>query len=83
LCARQDGMADAPTPKPRIDKFRDLARALETDDDEAAFDARLKKLAKAARREQATGTVQIPRSNVKRVTVVQAAPKPKAPAKPK
>jgi hypothetical protein len=32
-------------PAPQIDKFRDLARELETDDDEAAFDERLKKLA--------------------------------------
>lgn len=39
-------MPDAP-PKPQIDKFRDLARQLETDDDEARFDERLKKLAKA------------------------------------
>jgi hypothetical protein len=41
-----------PTPDPRsqIDKFRDLARELETDDDEAAFDERLKKLAKATAR---------------------------------
>ncbi len=38
-------MADQPAPKPQIDKFRDLARELETDDDEAAFDERLKKLA--------------------------------------
>lgn len=42
-------MTDAPTPKPQIDKFRDLARELECDDDEAAFDERLKKLAKAPR----------------------------------
>ena len=35
--------------RPQIDKFRDLARELETDDDEAAFDERLKKLAKAPR----------------------------------
>lgn len=39
------------TPKPdersQADKFRDLARELECDDDEAAFDERLKKLAKA------------------------------------
>ena len=34
----------APDPKPQIDKFRELARELETDDDEAAFDERLKKL---------------------------------------
>jgi len=37
----------APTPKPQIEKFRDLARELETDDDEARFDERLKKMAKA------------------------------------
>jgi hypothetical protein len=29
----------------QIDKFREAARELETDDDEAAFDERLKKLA--------------------------------------
>ena len=34
-------------PKPQIDKFRELARELETDHDEAAFDERLKKLATA------------------------------------
>ena len=34
-------------PKPQADKFRDLARELECDDDEAAFDERLKKLATA------------------------------------
>jgi len=32
-------------PKTQADKFRDLARELECDDDEAAFDERLKKLA--------------------------------------
>ena len=31
----------------QIEKFRALARELETDDDEAAFDERLKKLATA------------------------------------
>ena len=41
-------MSDAQKPKPQIDKFRDAARELETDDDEARFDERLKKLAKAA-----------------------------------
>lgn len=39
-------MADAPKPS-QLDKFKDLARELECDDDEAAFDERLKKLAKA------------------------------------
>jgi hypothetical protein len=33
--------------RPQVDKFRELARQLETDDDEARFDERLKKLAKA------------------------------------
>ena len=36
-------------PKPQIQKFRDLARELETDDDEVRFDERLKRLAKAPR----------------------------------
>ncbi|THD58556.1 MAG: hypothetical protein E8A49_18705 [Phenylobacterium sp.] len=34
-------------PKKQSEKFADLARELECDDDEAAFDERLKKLAKA------------------------------------
>jgi len=38
-----------PTPKSddpaQIDKFRDLARELECDEDEAAFDERLKQIA--------------------------------------
>ena len=42
-------MTDAPAPKPQIDKFRDAARELECDDDEAAFDERLKRLAHAKR----------------------------------
>ncbi|WP_206456262.1 hypothetical protein [Aurantimonas marina] len=33
--------------KPQIDKFREAARELETDDDEARFDATLKRIAKA------------------------------------
>lgn len=33
--------------KPQLDKFRDLARQLKTDDDEDAFDERLKRLATA------------------------------------
>jgi hypothetical protein len=32
-------------PKPQLDKFKDLAREVECDDDEEAFDERLKKLA--------------------------------------
>ena len=42
-------MADAPPPKPQIEKFRDLARELETDNDESRFDERLKRLATAPR----------------------------------
>jgi hypothetical protein len=34
-------------PKSQAEKFADLARELECDDDEAAFDERLKKLATA------------------------------------
>lgn len=33
--------------KTQADKFKEMARELEVDDDEAAFDAKLKKLAKA------------------------------------
>ena len=40
-------MADASPPKPEVDKLRDLARELECDEDEAAFDERVKRLAKA------------------------------------
>ncbi len=36
-------------PKPQIEKFRDLARKLETDDDPERFDERLRKLATAPR----------------------------------
>ncbi len=38
-------MADEP--KTQADKFADLARELECDEDEEAFDERLRKLAKA------------------------------------
>ena len=34
------------TDKPQVDKFKEIARALECDDDEAHFDAKLKKVAK-------------------------------------
>jgi len=37
-------------PKHQFDKFRDLARELECDDDEAAFKAKLVKIAKAPSR---------------------------------
>ena len=34
-------------PKSQVDKFREAAREIEADDSEVAFDARLKKIAKA------------------------------------
>ena len=37
-------MIDAP--KPQLDKFKEAARDLETDDDEARFDERLRKIVK-------------------------------------
>ena len=37
-------MADASPPKPEVDKLRDLARELECDEDEAAFDEKLKQI---------------------------------------
>ncbi len=40
---------NSPPPKPQADKFRDLARELECDDDEARFAERVKRLAKASR----------------------------------
>jgi hypothetical protein len=42
-------MPDAPPPKPQIEKFRDLARELECDDDEAAFAEKVKRIATAPR----------------------------------
>lgn len=33
-------------PKPQLDKFRDLARELEADEDEAAFKEKLRQVAK-------------------------------------
>jgi hypothetical protein len=42
-------MSDNSAPRTQAEKFADLARELECDDDEAAFDERLKKLATAPR----------------------------------
>lgn len=39
-------MADAPK-KSQTDKFRDLARELECDEDEAAFEEKVRRVAKA------------------------------------
>jgi hypothetical protein len=38
--------AEKPENNPQLDKFKEAARLLETDDDEKRFDERLKKLAK-------------------------------------
>jgi hypothetical protein len=42
----------ANSPKPQIDKFKDLARELECDDDEEVFKAKLRPVAKASRPER-------------------------------
>lgn len=41
-----------PAPKTQSDKFRDLARELECDEDETAFDERLRKIATAQQPEK-------------------------------
>jgi hypothetical protein len=42
-------MTKQPEPqKPQIDKFKEAAREVETDDSEAAFDEKLKRVAKVA-----------------------------------
>lgn len=38
--------------KPQLDKFKEAARALECDDDEARFDERMKKLVKRKPKEE-------------------------------
>jgi hypothetical protein len=40
-------MSNSKAEQPQIDKFRDLARELEADEDEAAFEDVVKKVAKA------------------------------------
>lgn len=42
-------------PKPQADKFRDLARELECDEDEAAFEDRVRKVATAPKPEAEGG----------------------------
>jgi hypothetical protein len=42
--------------KPQIDKFKEAARELETNDSEEAFDAKLKKIAKAPPPKPASGS---------------------------
>lgn len=43
----------AEEPKPQADKFRDLARELEADEDEAAFEETVKKIVQAPKAETA------------------------------
>lgn len=40
-------MTTATHPKSQVEKFREAAREIETDDSEESFDAKLKKIAKA------------------------------------
>ena len=42
-----------PKPGPQVDKFRELARELGADEDEAAFKAKLVKIAKVPRQPKA------------------------------
>ena len=39
-------MSDRPAKKPQIDRFKETARALDCDEDEAAFDEKLKGIAR-------------------------------------
>jgi hypothetical protein len=41
-------MKDAPKPQSQPDKFRDLARDLECDEDEAAFEEKVRKIANSS-----------------------------------
>lgn len=43
------------TPKPQADKFRELARELECDEDEAAFEEKVRKVATAPNPEPESG----------------------------
>ena len=45
-------------PKPQADKFRDLARELECDEDEAKFEETVKRVAKADARSKKEGEDQ-------------------------
>ena len=46
-------MADSEPKQSQLDKFTEAARQLETDDDEARFDERMKKLLKQKPRDKA------------------------------
>lgn len=43
-------MKDIPDPRTQLDKFKDLARELECDEDEKAFEDKVKKVAKTPTR---------------------------------
>ena len=45
-----------PKPQTQVEKFREAARELEADDSEEAFDAKLKKIAKAPPPKPANGS---------------------------
>lgn len=44
-------MIRVPDEKPQVDKFRDMARELECDEDEAAFEDKVRKVATAPKPE--------------------------------
>lgn len=48
-------MPPSTDPKPQADKFRDLARQLEADEDEARFEDAVKKIVQAPKPERAEG----------------------------
>jgi hypothetical protein len=56
-------MAHEPARKRQIDKFRDAARELETDDDGARFDERLKRLVDAGKPKAGHWRVESPRGS--------------------
>jgi len=45
-------------PKPQADKFRDLARKLECDEDEKQFEETVKRVAKAPPEKKSTGSAE-------------------------
>ena len=48
-CDNVGGMSEPPTPQP--DKFRDLARQLECDEEEATFEDQVRRIAKSPKPE--------------------------------
>lgn len=53
-------MADLKDPKPQADKFRDLARELEADEDESHFEETVRKIAPKSACRHCAGTGKVP-----------------------